>query len=234
MKQLITSCFILLLTTMGLMAQNTQYQEMMSKNIANINYNASMEQLQDAANQMERVATVEKSEWLPSYYSSLAYVYMATKELQKGGGEIMSYVDKAQASLNKAKEIAPDNSEVLTAQGYIYMAHIWPNPMANGAKYTPMAFAQLDKAIKADPTNPRPHYLKGQNLFYTPAAFGGGKKNAAKQFKMAEDKFAAFKPASDISPNWGEESNAYFFNQCKPVEKSINTKMQDQLSTGEN
>ncbi len=174
-----------------------------------------MDEIQSAINTLERIANVEKEEWLPSYYSTIGYITMASKDMQAGGGKVQDYVEQAKKTLEKAQELAGDNSEVITAQGYLYLAHIWINPMANGAKYSPMAYTAFDQAMEADPSNPRPLYLKAQNIFFTPEAFGGGKSNAEPLFKMAKEKFESFEAASEIHPDWGKEANDYFLSLCR-------------------
>lgn len=212
MKQQLLFAFLFI--TVACFGQNSQYVEMMKQGISKIQYMTPTDELQQAVNQMERVANVEKSEWLPSYYAALGSIYLASKEMQSGGGKLKDYVAKAAELLEKVKAIAPDNSEVLTLEGYVNLAHIWENPMVNGAKYSPLAFASFQKAVEADPNNPRPDYLWGQNLFYTPAAFGGGKEAAKVYFDKAKKKFETFKASSEIMPNWGKPANDYFLEQC--------------------
>ena len=209
MKQILLS-FLVLFIGMTAFAQNEQYVDMMKSSIKNLDYTNTSEVIQEAANQLERIANVEKEEWLPAYYATIAYITLASKNMETGGDKIQEYVDKAKQSLAIAQAIAPENSEVLTAQGYLSLAHIWINPMLNGAKYSMQAYEEFDMASKADPTNPRPDYLRGQNLFFTPAAFGGGKEAAKPLMLKAKEKFEVFEPASEIAPDWGKEANDYF------------------------
>lgn len=214
MKQCIFT-FLVLFIGFSSNAQNDKYVKMMKSSIEKINYTNTTDEILKAANQLERVAMVEKKEWLPSYYSTIAYITLASKDMQSGGTKIQEYVDKAKKTLTMAQAIAPENSEVLTAQAYLSLAHIWINPMVNGAKYSTQAYGEFDKAMKANPDNPRPYYLKAQNIFYTPEAFGGGKEKAKALFKVAKEKFDAFKPSSEIAPNWGKEANEYFIGLCE-------------------
>jgi hypothetical protein len=72
----------------------------------------------------------------------------------------------------------------------------------------------METAMQQDATNPRPYLLKGQNLKYTPEQFGGGCKTAKPLLQTAADKFASFKPASDISPNWGMDRVNALLKDC--------------------
>lgn len=82
--------------------------------------------------------------------------------------------------------------------------------MINGAMYGPKAISQFDAAIKANPDNPRPYSLKAQNLYYTPAMFGGGPESARPFLDMANEKYESFEPESELAPTWGKETNDYF------------------------
>ena len=72
----------------------------------------------------------------------------------------------------------------------------------------------MEKAMNEDPNNPRPYYLKGQNLKYTPEQFGGGCKVALAELKTAMDKFAAFKPATELHPTWGKPRVEQLIKEC--------------------
>ena len=73
----------------------------------------------------------------------------------------------------------------------------------------------LDAAMKQDPNNPRPEYLKGQGLKYTPEQFGGGCATAAAGAAGFMDKYNAFKPASELHPNWGKQRVELLLGECK-------------------
>ena len=81
-------------------------------------------------------------------------------------------------------------------------------------QYGGLAEKEMQAAIKQDPTNPRPHMLKGQNLKGTPEQFGGGCKTAKSHLQKAVDLFATFKPASDIAPNWGKNYTEGLVKEC--------------------
>jgi hypothetical protein len=94
-------------------------------------------------------------------------------------------------------------------------ARIGVDPMSRGMKFGMEASKLLTQAKEKNPANPRIYLLMGQNKFYTPEAFGGGKKAAAEYFTLAVEKFAAFKPVDELSPTWGLESAQKMLEQCK-------------------
>lgn len=206
--------------TISTFAQSPRYTEMMENTIAEMEATRDGEELKNIANKFERVASAEGKEWLPYYYHSLCNVKMALAAMEKNESDKLgAYVEKAQASLDKAKGLTKNNSELETMQGYVYMANIWESPMVKGATYGPKATTCFEKAMELDPKNPRPYLLKGQNLFFTPEFFGGGAKKAQPLFKTAQEKFDTFEPATSISPKWGASTNAYFLERA---EKALN------------
>jgi len=209
--------FILLTIANITFAQSAKYTSMMEKTITELNNTRDVESLQKVANTFERIAGAETKEWLPNYYVSYTYMNLAMAHMQKGATEKMvASVEKAQVFLDKAKAINAEDSEIYTLQGYIYQGRIWEDPMTNGAKYSPMCYAELGKAIAINPENPRPYFIKGQNLFYTPEFFGGGADNAKPSLLTAKEKFASFKPESSIYPTWGSQGNDYLLNKIEP------------------
>ena len=193
-------------------AQNQKYIAAMEKNIAVLDTTRDAKVLQNEANTFERIGSAEKAEWLPQYYAAYCYVNMtySTK-----GNDIDTYCDKAEAFLNKADSLNPNNSEIYTLKAQVASARISVNPMSRGQKYGTMAAEIREKAKKLDPTNPRPFYLEGTGFFYTPPMFGGGKDKAKPSFEKAKELFAAFKPASSIAPHWGLGSTEYFLKKCE-------------------
>ena len=89
------------------------------------------------------------------------------------------------------------------------------NPMQRFMEYGPLSDEWLEKSKEQDPGNPRPYLLKGQGLKFTPEQFGGGCKTAAEQLATAVEKFATFKPATEINPNWGKTYAETLLKGCQ-------------------
>jgi len=130
------------------------------------------------------------------------------------GNTIDTYCDKAELFIKKADSMNPNNSEIYTLKAQIASARISVNPMTRGQKYGPESATIREKAKELDPTNPRPYYLEGTALFYTPPMFGGGKDKAKPAFEKALNLYETFKPASSIAPSWGKGSASYFLAEC--------------------
>ena len=192
-------------------AQNPKYISAMEKNIVLLDTARNPAQLQSLANSFERIAGGEKAEWLPNYYA--AYCYAKMSQNTKGDA-IDTYCDKADIFINKADSLNPNNSEVYAVKAQIASARISVNPMIRGQKYGTLSAELRDKAKGFDPANPRPWLLEGEGNFYTPAAFGGGKKKAKSSFEKALALYETFKPTSSIHPHWGKGEANYFLKQC--------------------
>jgi hypothetical protein len=213
MKKLLlitASCFLMLAS----FAQNEKFVSAIKKNLSQLDSGfKNPPYLLSVANNFERIATTEKTEWLPYYYAALCQVNYGFMEKDKS--KVDAIADKATALINKADSLSPNNSEISCIKSMIASCHMMVNPMQRWQEYGAESNDNMEAAMKQDPTNPRPYYLKGQGLRFTPEQFGGGCKTAAPVIETALEKYAAFKPASDIHPNWGKELAEQVVASCK-------------------
>jgi cytochrome c-type biogenesis protein CcmH/NrfG len=206
---------LLMLGTGFVSAQNDKYVQAMEKALAPLDTVRTAEGWQKAANQFERLAQSEPGEWLPSYYQAYSHMMLAGIHMQAQRMDACNaHLDRAQAALDAAKALVPQESEVTALQGYIYQGRIWENAMVKGAEYSPKVQQALQTAIALDPANPRPYYLLGQQLLYTPEFYGGGAKAALPWLEQAAAKFEAQQPASALHPRWGQRANAHLLGEA--------------------
>ena len=195
-------------------AQSEKYMASMKANIAAIDTSfKNPANLLDLANKFERIATAEKTQWLAFYYAALCQVNYTYMEQDKS--KIDAIADKATELIDKADALQPNNSEISCLKSMIASAHMMVNPMQRFMEYGQEAQTFIDAAMQQDPTNPRPEYLKGQGLKYTPEQFGGGCVTAKPVLQASLDKFNKFNPASDIHPNWGKQRVETLIGECK-------------------
>lgn len=213
MKQL-SILTIALFTTLCTFAQSEKYTAAMKKNLAAMDtaFN-SPASLISLANSFERIATTEKNQWLPYYYAAFLQVNAGIMDQDKSKADAIA--DKATALLNVADSLSPNNSEISCVKSVIASCHMLVNPQERWMQYGQESATQLETAIQQDPTNPRPNFLKGQGLKYTPEQFGGGCATAKPELETALQKYNAFKPASDIAPNWGKQIVEQLLSDCK-------------------
>ena len=213
MKHLLIS---LLATSISLLAtaQSEKYLNAMKKNIAEMDSTHEASQLSELANNFERIADAEKTQWLPYYYA--AYCQVMNSFMQTDKSKTDGIADKAESLIKKAEEVnGGENSETCVIKSMIASSHLMVDPQSRWMKYGQVSSINISKSKSIDPTNPRPIFLEGQSKFYTPEQFGGGKAQAKELFQKALVMFDQFKPASDIHPTWGKTATKYFLAQCE-------------------
>ena len=212
MKKIIILSAIII-TSISSFAQNEKFVAAMKKNIVQIDSAFSKpENFISLANTFERIGTSEKTQWLPFYYAALCRVNYSYKQPDASGNDVIA--EYATRLINKADSLMPNNSEISCVKSMIAGIQLMVNPMQRYAQYGAASQKAMAMAMQQDPANPRPYMLKGQNLKFTPANFGGGCKPAAAPLATAIEKFAAFKPASDIAPNWGRMYTETMVKEC--------------------
>lgn len=181
------------------------YHKAMTESIDQLYQSSTIANYVDIANQFERISQIEKTEWLPLYYASYAYIMISFQEGDHAKKD--AYLDQAQKLLDKAFALAPNESELYMLQGFLYPSRINIDPMSRGQLYMEKMNTALNKALELNADNPRVYYLRATMTYHMPQAYGGGAANALPFYKTAEEKFEIFKPQTDLSPNWGKEAN---------------------------
>ncbi|WP_282784241.1 hypothetical protein [Phaeodactylibacter xiamenensis] len=205
-----------LVLSISTFAQNDRYTAAMEKAVGELQAAEQTRDFSAPANTFERItAAAPEGEWLPAYYQSYCHIMQAVGAMQQGKpDQITAFLEKAQSALDKAKEISPENPEILALQGYIYTGHIWADPMGNGPMYSPQSVAAYQTAIEAGPDHPRAYHLMGMHLFYMPAMYGGGPARALPYLEKAGERFESYEPASPMHPAWGSYFNQQLLEQA--------------------
>ena len=213
MKKIILLVSVTILSITGF-AQNEKYIGAMKKNITMIDSAYSKpDAFLSLANTFERIGAAEKNQWLPFYYAAYCRVNFGFMQKDPAGNDAIA--DKASELINKADSLQPANSEISSVKSMIATLRLMVNPMQRFMEYGPLSDEWLEKSKDQDSANPRPYLLKGQGLKFTPEQFGGGCKTAAEQLATAVEKFATFKPATEINPNWGKTYAETLLKGCQ-------------------
>ena len=214
MKHLTTALFILLLLSgTQTYAQNTDanFKQGMKKGLELLNTVKSFDNFLKTANYFDRIAQTETKEWLPKYYVAYSNLFAGLTSTDNALKD--EYWDKALVQLEQADKLSPDNSEIYALKGFVQFIKVSIDPHARlGLISTSSAI--LAKAKALNPNNPRIDLIIGQNTFYTPETFGGGKVKAKPFLESAVSKFVIFKPANDIEPNWGAGTAKELLEKC--------------------
>ena len=161
----------------------------------------SKQDLKKINSDFERIIFIDENNWLAYYYT--AYIKVQLAYLSEGE-EIDQYCDEALNYLNIAEKIKPQNSEIFALYAYLYSAKVNVDPMIRGENMGKKSANYIDLSIKADPTNPRPYFIRAMGIYYTPKAFGGGAEKAKPYLQEALEKFNTFVPQYEAMPSWGK------------------------------
>lgn len=195
-------------------AQSDKYVNAMKSNIALLDSMFSRGNSTELANNFERIGDAEKTQWLPYYYA--AYCTIMQAYMEKDNSKKDGIADKSQTLIDKAEGIlGKENSETDVIKAMIATSHMTVDPATRYMTYGTQISDFTQKSESLDSTNPRPVLLRAENTFYTPKQFGGGKDAAKPMFDKAATLFEAFKPETELSPNWGKTTVQYFLSQYK-------------------
>jgi hypothetical protein len=203
MKTILLPMLALLFSlTVFAQSPNEKYVGFMKKNLELLDSARGVNDLQTAANNFERIALNEKSEWLPAYFAAYALIMKAYAITDMK--EVDPACDKADALIAMAEANAPENSEITTLKAMVLTARMRADG-SRGMTMGPKATQYCQQALQQLPAgNPRAMMQMAQMLYYTPAAFGGGTDAGISMLKKSVASFDGFEPASALHPNWGK------------------------------
>ena len=183
----------------GLLSAQTPYETGMAKGLSLWLEGKNTE----AVATFERIASVEKDNWLPNYYVALVNTLASfeTKDKQKA----KSMLEVAQTALDVEVEKDSKNAELLVVQGLIYTGWIMIDPMTNGMKYSGYANSIYTKAAKIAPENPRVLFCKAEFEMGSAKYFGQDTTPMCEQIAKSIPLFENDKPETPFHPNWGLE-----------------------------
>ena len=167
----------------------------------------------EALVQFEKIASVEKTNWLPNYY--IAFINTTQAFGEKDKTKIESLLNAAQKAQDVCNELAMDNTEVLVLQAMIHTAWIVYDPMINGQRLSGDVMYILNKANKIAPENPRVVFQKASFEIGLAQYFGQDTKPMCAQIEKSIELFATFKPESAFHPSWGLDKAQEAVKACK-------------------
>ena len=206
MTKLIT---IIAMFVASIVSAQTQFDQGMKKALQTWKNGNSTEALV----QFEKIASVEKTNWLPNYYIALINTTQAFGEQDKT--IMLSLIESAQKAQDFCNDLAMDNPEVLVMQAMIHTASIVYDPMTNGQKLSGTVMELYGKAQAIAPENPRVVVCKAEFEIGGAKFWGTDTKPMCAQIEKAIGLFATFKPETPFSPKWGLERALEAQKNCK-------------------
>ncbi len=212
MKPIIITLISLFLFGMPVFAQSDKYQKAMEKNVAQFDTVRSTPTLVALMTAFERIATVEKNQWLPYYYAGMCATSLASREQNKN--LIDTWADKADTWAAKADSLSPTNSEVSCLMATVHFARINVDFMGRGPKYSALGAQALQQSLAQNPDNPRAMIVLAQLRGSAPEGYGGDKAQACQLATRSAQLFAQA-PAAGIAPHWGSDSATKLAKKCE-------------------
>ena len=172
----------------------------------------------EQSNKLSLIAKKWGDVWITHYYA--AYSKASLSYMEKDAGKRDAYLDDADKEMADAVSILKkDNDETYVLAAMVANARMAVDPAQRWQKYGQLFKSNLESAQAINPDNPRMYYLQGTSKYFTPKAFGGGKKSATPYFEKAEGLFAKETGGDITKPYWGKPQNSYFLTQCKQPDK---------------
>lgn len=206
MTKLIT---IIAMFVASIVSAQTQFDQGMQKALQTWKDGNSKEALV----QFEKIASVEKTNWLPNYY--IAFINTTQAFGEKDKAKKVTLLNAAQKAQDVCNELAMDNPEVLVLQAMIHTAWIVYDPMTNGQRLSGDVMYILNKAYKVAPENPRVVFQKASFEKGMAEYFGQDTKPMCVQIEKSIELFATFKPESAFHPSWGLDKAQEAVKACK-------------------
>jgi hypothetical protein len=206
MKTIITA-FVFF--TCSLLSAQTQFEQGMGKAMQLWGSGKSTE----AIATFERIASVEKTNWLPNYY--IAFIGTINAFETKDKAAVTALISRSQQAIDDASLISPNNPEIMVVQAMLYTAILVQDPMTNGQKYSVLALEQYDKALAIDPKNPRAVFSKAEFEIGGAKYWGTDTKPMCAAIAKSIELFTNFKPQSQFHPNWGADRAQKALENCK-------------------
>ncbi len=206
MTKLITT-FVFFLATVFI-AQAQQYEQGMGKAFSTWGEG----NVTEASALFERIASVEKTNWLPNYYVALVNTTATFNPANSKNAAAM--LAKAQNALDNATMISPNNAEIMVMQAMINTAWIVQDPMTNGMKLSAPTIDLYEKAMALDPNNPRAVFGKAEFEIGGAKYWGTDTKPMCAEVARAIELFAKFKPETEFHPKWGLDRAQQTLVEC--------------------
>lgn len=203
----------LILIAVLLVATVTQAQSNFEKGMQKAFQLWGNNQMDDAENLFERISNAETNQWLPHYY--VAQINSLKSWNEKDATVLKAQLDKAQAHLDKAMAVSPNNAELLILQAQVLTNWVAYDGQTYGMKYSAKISELYQKAYTLDPNNPRAVFGKAEWDMGSAKFFGQDPKVFCEDIEKSIELFANFKPETPFHPNWGKERAEASFKSCQ-------------------
>lgn len=212
MYQLIFVIFLLVSSIFIPVQGQSKYESEMEKALTSMREAKTSDDFEKLAQHFDRIAKVEKENWLPLYYG------MFIRAINAFGMEkdsAIKKVDELEGLFAQLETLNPNQSELLTLRALFRTVKVAKDPMTYGMSLSGAIIKDYEDALKANPNNPRAMYLMAQYNMGGAEFWGKDPKDYCPQIEKAKTLFPTEKP-NNFEPNWGEEQVDEILNKtCK-------------------
>jgi len=213
MKTLVTVVLFMLLHPVFSVADNT-YEKAMEETLSKMNQASSIDDFRLVANQFERIAGVEKDNWIPFYHAAYAMVMMAAMEqdLQKKD----PYLDAAEQNLDAIEKMEHDTSERMALKGFLIMIRMSVDP-SRGMELGQNCAMIVNQAYGMNNQNPRALLMLAQFKHGSAQYMGEDTSESCAMFAEVIQLFEQSKGEESglFLPTWGKEIAMMMQQQCQ-------------------
>ncbi|QNR23107.1 tetratricopeptide repeat protein [Croceimicrobium hydrocarbonivorans] len=214
MKKLIALCFIAIINFKATAQDAEAYQKYMQESIALYDSVKTLADYQEIANRFDRISATASSEWLPLYYAGLTHIYMSfVKGLEDDTRD--EHIDKALDYIDRAEEIAGENSETVILRGYAYMAKVSVSPALRGMTLSAKVTGLFEKGLVMEPENPRANLMLGRWKYGSAQFFGRSTDDACAYMQKALAIYKNQEKGNGLEPAWGENQAQSMSKRCQ-------------------
>lgn len=200
---------IILLTTLFSISAQNKYTDGMQKALQLW----GEQQTAPASNLFERIAMAEEDNWLPYYYAALVNTTASFGESDKK--ILTQQLEKAKEFNDIAKNLSPDNPELLVMEAMINTAWIAFDGAAYGMTLSGKNTQLYQRALQLAPKNPRVVFSKAEWDMGSARYFGKDTTPYCKDVERALELFETFENDTPFYPKWGKERAEGVAKQCK-------------------
>lgn len=192
------------------------YEKEMVLNITRMDQATSPKSLDVLAQEFSSVSKKNPNDWLPYYYTALAYLNKGHMLYDKQElSRLDALADEADRNIAAAEKLTPMNPELYILKKMSHRLRMLVDPMSRFMTELQASNDALAMARKLDPSNPRVTLLEAQDLYYTPENYGGNKAQAIEMFKKSIEQFKTFKPKTPLDPSWGQKQAERFLKDAQ-------------------
>ncbi len=157
--------------------------------------------LDEASNVFERIAAVEKDNWLPYYYVAQLAITKNWKNFDtRNETDLRLNLEKAQDFLNTIRSMKGDTPYADFLQAQLYTVWVAHDGMKYGMKYAAQITTLYQNIVAKEPNNPMFIASKARWDMGSAKYFGKSVMPYCSELQRAIRLFPTFKPATEFHP----------------------------------